>query len=125
MASQHLFSAAMPLATHWETAECDEVSCPHYLLGWRTLVDETTELGQMQAHYIRVSAGRRFVESQDPEGLTVFVFERGQQCFRDHQQHTDRPAILTHDNRVHIRPADWQEDFNETVQPIKRLIEGG
>mgnify|MGYP001612914864 CR=1 FL=1 len=108
---------------------CREAKCEDEARGWMTLCDESSELGQRQAHYIRREAGRRFVEFASidppsayaemiahvevPAGITVFLFYAGQRCFR---QHADREVLFVHDKgarkRVHAKPADWMEDFN-------------
>ena len=75
------YQIAAPLRTHWRPATCAEYECDAYLHGWTSLIDERTELGQAQAHYIRREAGRRFTEERRPDGLTEFSFEAGQQGF--------------------------------------------
>ncbi len=84
-----------PLGTHWRDAECHEVGCEQYRKGWVTILDETTGLGQKQAHYIRHDRSRKHSESQDVLGLTEFRFESGQKCFRQHKARLERePAYL-------------------------------
>lgn len=56
-------------------AACQEVGCEAYRLGWETAVDEATEMGRQQAHYIRTQSGRTFREYRSEAGLTVFRFE--------------------------------------------------
>jgi hypothetical protein len=87
-------------------ATCEEVSCQHYLNGWHSAIDESTDLGQRQAHYIRKQSGRGFAEYPgrewngkmidaltaanrplsdfEPVGdnITVFEFKPGQACFQ-------------------------------------------
>lgn len=109
---------------------CREAKCQQYERGWMTVVDETSDLGQQQAHYIRTESGRRFVSftadnppsahaaivagMQIAGGMTVFLFYAGQECFREH---ADREVLFAHDKgqrrRVHTRPQDWMEHFNE------------
>lgn len=76
------FQIVAPLATHHRYARCDEVDCPQWRLGWRTLADESTSEGQRIAHTIRGMRHRRWTECRDPVGVTVFAFEPGQWCFR-------------------------------------------
>ena len=124
-------------------ATCAEVDCGAYLHGWQTTVDESTDLGQGQAHYIRKNSGRRFVESRvlSDEGvpLTAFRFEAGQRCFRadEHRARLERPEIyLVRDGdwrgnprgtepRRHASAADWVDDFaNHQETLANRLKEG-
>ena len=39
-----------PHASHYRPATCAEVDCSHYLNGWQTVVDESTNLGQARAY---------------------------------------------------------------------------
>ncbi len=105
-----------------------------YLSGWQTLVDEATALGQAQAGYIRHKSERRFTESRDEAGLTVFTFPPGQPCFRAHKVRLDREEIFTkfpgdHRGRTGearlLRPADWVEDFAEHQQKLAHELEKG
>lgn len=101
-------------------AACQSVGCTAYQLGWDTVVDEETMLGQRQAAYIRQSAGRSFRELRTEAGLTVFRFDAYQRCFADHET---RPAVYlvrggdhranTGLIRKHVDPDDWVEDFAE------------
>jgi hypothetical protein len=95
-----------PLATHYRPAACVEVDCLAHLNGWRTLVDETTMLGQKQAHYIRSESGRRYIEERQPTGLTAFDFPEGQRCFTEHRVTLDREAFFS------VRPGDWRGGAN-------------
>ena len=103
-------------------AACSEVGCAAYRHGWETVLDETDTLGAAQAVYIRQQSGRTFSERKTGEGLTVFRFESGQRCFADHQTVPERYGVQNGDwrsyrgtHRVHSRPADWVEDFQETL----------
>src|SRR2546426_5952298 len=84
-----------PVATHWRPATCAEVDCGPYLHGWVSRVDERTDLGQAQAHYIRRESGRAHREERDDAGLTVFTFGPGQRCFAadNHHLRLDRVEI--------------------------------
>ena len=62
-----------------------------------------------------------------PPGLMVFLFEPGQQCF---QEHLDREVVFGHhdkmgNRRVHTRPLDFNEHFNQESGAIERAIERG
>lgn len=133
------FQIVTPLRTHFRPGTCAEVDCPGYLNGFRTRVDERTDLGQSQAHYIRKESGRRFTEDRDDAGLTVFTFEPGQRCFAsgDHKVRIDRPELfLTRPGDwrgnpeggrpyQHTRPEHWTEDFAEHQQKLADRIEKG
>lgn len=107
------YQAVMPLATHWRPASCEEAGCLHYLAGWTTQVDERTELGRRQAHYIRGDRTRGHREERTPEGLTAFHFTPGQRCFRagEHRLPNGRTE------RFFERDGDWRGN------PTGRLIE--
>lgn len=121
-----------PIKTHFRPATCAEIQCPGHVNGWCSLIDETAELGQRQAHYIRKVSGRRFTERSLPNNLTEFTFEAGQSCFRsgEHQTSLERPPIYiirdgdwrgnprATDPRVHRRADDWVDDFANHQQGI-------
>ncbi|MET8987759.1 hypothetical protein ABZW49_20120 [Nonomuraea wenchangensis] len=130
------YQVVAPPATHWRAATCAEADCPAYLHGWRSVIDERTDLGQKQAHYIRRESGRRFAEDRDPAGLTVFAFEAGQRCFAPHQVRTARPEVYlvrggdwrgnpTGQVRRHANAEDWVEDFQEHQGRLAETIERG
>ena len=117
------------LGDWWEKATCKEMDCPHYLMGWRTTLDETREDMKDAAEWIRHRSGLSFVESRDVEGLTEFVFEPGQRCFREHLQPTGKPGKLTRKNAAGVylfeRPQDFNEAMNEDAYAVERLRERG
>lgn len=118
------YGIVAPKSTHYRPATCVEVDCPNHLNGWQTVVDESTDLGQAQGHYIRNEAGRRYTEAREA-ALTTFTFEAGQQCFREHEARLDRPEIyVVRDGdwrgnprgtgpRIHKDPQGWIDDFGE------------
>src|SRR5262245_61194764 len=127
------YSIRAPLATHWRDATCAEVDCPQHLHGWLTAVDETTELGQAQAGYIRARAGRRYIERRTPTH-TEFLFEAGQRCFAPHKVPLERePLFIVRlgdwrgygPARVHARADDWIEDMQESLDKIRDARERG
>jgi hypothetical protein len=131
------FSITAPKSTHFRPATCEEVDCPHYLGGWKSSIDETTELGQAQARYIRTQSGKAFREYRVP-GLTVFEFEPGQTCFGSskHTKRLDRPEIFAvrggdwrgnprGNRRIHANADDWRDDFAEHQDKIKTILERG
>lgn len=102
-------------------AACEQVECEAWRNGWQSAFDEATELGKQQAAYVRQRSGRTFRELKTAAGLTVFRFEPGQRCFREHQTRPQIFAVRDGDyrgnptgrHRTHQRPADWVEDFGE------------
>ena len=130
------YQIVAPLSTHFRPATCAEIDCPAYTHGFRTTVDERTDLGAGQAHYIRRDAGRRFTEEQAEDGRTVFTFEPGQKCFEPHRLRLDRPERFlvrdgdwrgnpTGQRYEHTNAGLWQEDFAEHQDRIHTLIERG
>lgn len=115
-------------------AACQEVGCVDYRRGWRTVVDETTELGAKQAHYIRRESKRTFVEGKTDAGLTVFTFASHQRCFREHRTRPTQYLVREGDHRgnprgaapiKHQSPEDWVEDFAAHQQTLAdRLARG-
>lgn len=127
-----------PLSTHTRPATCEEVDCKHQRDGWTTAVDERTELGQRQAHYIRKESGRSFREERTPNGWASFTFPAGQRCFASssHRVPVGRPEIYVvrggdwrgnplRESMRHTRPEFWVEDFAEHQAGIAKLVERG
>lgn len=119
-----------PVQTHFRPATCEEANCLAHLNGWVSTIDESTVLGQQQAHYIRTQSGRGYREERLPSGLTQFTFEAGQRCFAgDHQVRLDRPELYlvqggdwrgnpTGEHRQHQSARDWIDDFGEHQQTL-------
>lgn len=125
-----------PRSTHFVDATCVQVECADWQNGWRSRIDERTELGMGQAYYIRKESGRSFREEKDEQGLTVFTFAPGQRCFRGpHRRRLDRPEIYVVRNgdwranlglkRQHVRAADWVEDFALHQQAVANRQQRG
>jgi hypothetical protein len=134
------YQVASPLSTHFRPAACAEVDCEQCREGWRTVIDERTDLGMRQAAYIRsecrsvslelagghhaVNGPRRYIEAREGP-MTVFTFPPGQECFATHQVPLERPELYVVREgdwrgnprgaapRQHARAADWLEDFAE------------
>lgn len=122
------YSIRSPLATHWRPASCEEYGCAALEHGWMSPIDETTDLGAKQAHYIRAESDRKFAEQRAEDGKTLFVFEAGQECFTTHHVPLDRPELFIVRDRDQIarrRPADWVEDFSTHQQMIADAIQEG
>lgn len=124
-----------PRASHHRPASCAEIRCANHLNGWRTKVDETTELGKRQAWYVRNEAGRAFTEERHGP-ITTFTFEAGQRCFTPHTVRLDRPEIFlvrggdwrgnpSGEVLKHQRAADWVDDFGEHQIKVAEQIERG
>lgn len=114
------YRVAMPIATHWEQASCEDVDCPAFRNGWVTILP----VGDPLIATLRAS-GRSYREEAGDAGLLRFVFAAGQPCFRasTHRQQTDRPAIFIHGNRETaesrvVQPNEWQERFAETLDGL-------
>lgn len=115
---------------YWRDASCEEVGCEQWRLGWATVVDESTPLGQRQAAYIRSSSGRRFVEGRTEAGWTQFDFPAGQQCFDSgsHRIQAERPALYlrqggdwrrrTSKARVYDRADQWVDDLHSRTEAL-------
>lgn len=124
------FAIAAPLDTHWRVGTCEEDSCVYFLKGWQTVCDETTELDQLRAAYIRNDKTRRHTETREGVTRTVFRFEAGQQCFRQHRVPLDRPELyLVRGERgaqslVHSGPQAWLDDFCTNQDRVNRYLNG-
>jgi hypothetical protein len=112
---------------------CEQAGCSAWRHGWESVIDESTQLGQEQAAYIRGQSGRTFREQHTEAGLTVFRFEAHQRCFAEHGT---RPEIYlvrdgdwrgnpTGRQRQHTRPADWVEDMAESLDGVRTDRERG
>ena len=116
-------------AEHLRAAECIEVDCPHYNLGWTTTVDEQADLGKAQARYMRKEAGRKFKERRNELGLTVFHFEAGQKCFQKHKVQTGEAPIklITRPDGIRQRQESdrWFSEANEEVYRLEQLKKRG
>ena len=128
-----------PTRTHWRPATCEEVNCDSFINGWRTIVDENTELGQKQAYFIRHDKERSATAIRTPEGLTEFTFSPGQPCFlrRQHKTRVGRLDLFVVDGGdfrgnprgtprvVHTKPEFWVEDMQETFDEVNEVIKRG
>lgn len=102
-------------------AACSQVGCEFWRNGWDSLVDERTTDGQLQARAIRTKSGRTFREMRRGDGITVFRFDPGQRCFRDHytlpeiylRRAGDHRGNPTGERYRHRNAAEWVEDFAE------------
>lgn len=117
MYSQVHYKILNPASTHFRPATCEEVDCGAHQRGWQTTIDESTQLGQTQAHYIRAQSGRRYTEDRTETGLTLFIFPPGQTCFRsdEHKTNIGRAPLFvvdSGDRRYRHATADsWMDDL--------------
>lgn len=120
---------------HSRPATCIEVDCVTQASGWITVVDESTEKGQKQVHYIRRLSGRIFTEGPR-DVMTLFTFPPGEECFKSHIIHLDREGIYVvrggdyrgnprQEHRVHDSPDNWVEDFSEHQDRLATRIDRG
>ena len=129
------YEVAMSVVTHTRPATCGEVDCPTQSSGWITPVDESTTLGQKQAHYIRRLSGR--VHTEGPRDVfTLFTFPPGEECFEPHTIPLDRPALFsvrggdwrgnpTREHRTHDTADNWVEDFAEHQDRLATRVNRG
>ena len=127
------YGIAAPISTHTRPATCGEVDCEAIEHGWFTRVDETTDLGRRQAHYIRHDSGRPHNESRAEDGITEFVFSPGLQCFVNHRIPLDRDPIflVQHGDhrktfgpaRVHDSGDHWVEDMSGHLDTLDRATQ--
>jgi hypothetical protein len=137
--SYKTYQILAPAETHWRDGTCAEAECEAYLRGWQTAVDESNDLGQKQAHYIRKQSGRSFTETRmgggRTDGATVFTFEAGQRCFRaPHRVPVGRPEIFVvrdgdwrwgANARRHSSAQNWVDEFGEHQERLAdRLAQG-
>lgn len=114
-------------------AACVQVDCQAWRHGWQTLIDESTDIGRVQADYIRRLSGRTFREGRTGAGQTVFTFEAYQRCFADHRTRPETYTVKDGDwrgnptghVRRHTRPADWVEDFGLHQQMVAGQRQAG
>jgi len=131
------YQVSAPLATHFRIATCEEVDCKHHREGWKSVIDESSTLGQMQAYHIRNRSGRRYTEDRNrAPGMTVFVFEPGQKCFSQHHVPLERPALYvvrdgdwrgnpTGSLRKHTKSEDWVDDFQNHQDKLATELQKG
>lgn len=134
--SYKTYQVTAPVATHTRAASCEEVGCQQQEQGWASAIDESTELGQKQAWYIRNQSGRHFREARNQmPGLTLFIFEPGQQCFAEHRVPLDRPALYIvrggdwrgnpRGEVVRRKPDEWVDDFATHQDKLATELEKG
>lgn len=124
------YAVRAPLDTHWRTVSCDEAGCLARHNGFRTAVDESTDLGARQATFIRQRAGRPYREAREA-GLTVFTFPAGTECFTQHKTRRSRPPLYIVRGgdwrrhfgtpQVHSSPDAWVDDFRSHQERLEKV----
>jgi hypothetical protein len=115
-------------------AACADVGCEQWANGWETYADEADDHGAAVANYIRRDSGRTFREMRTATGITVFRFEPGQRCFREHHTKPElylvrggdwRGNPLAIPTRRHANPADWVEEIQIHQDRLAETIKQG
>ena len=130
------YAISSPITSHTRPARCEEVNCPNYINGWRTVVATQTDLGVQQAKYIEDQSGRHYTKEMAPLFQTIYTFPAGQQCFAQHRVPLHRePLYVVRDGdhrgnptgvrRVHAKPEHWVEDFASHQAELSNEIEKG
>ena len=132
--SYKTYQIRQPISEKTRIGSCQAAGCERYEWGWETRIDEATDLGGRQAHYIRTRSERRYTETR-LDGITIFTFEPGQQCFEQHHV-PDRPQFFgvrdgdwrgnpTGRGRMHTNGTYWVEDFGEHQARLAEQVEKG
>lgn len=128
------YAILAPLATHFRAATCEEVDCPNWRYGWKTILPSDSDLIA-----VLKGSGRAYTETKAPGGLVEFTFKPGQSCFKasQHRVRIERPELFVRrpgDFRgnptrerpfVHAKPEHWVEDFATHQDDIRSEIEKG
>lgn len=136
-ANYKTYELKAPRSTHFRKATCEEIECKNMINGWMSFINEATELGKGQAHYIRKESQRQFTEERAKDGTTKFVFTSGQPCFEQHETRINKPPLLFvkggdwRGNPRGTRPYqhrnsdDWIEDFSEHQEMLADRLNRG
>lgn len=129
------YSIVRPTATHQRVATCAEVECPHWRNGWTTAIDSHWQANGMtaadQIAYLRADS-RRKVETTRRDGVVVFTFGPGQECFTQHVVPIEREPLFVRrrgvagdyaDTMRHTKPEHWVEDFATNQDRLAKLID--
>lgn len=120
---------------HWRKATCEEVNCPYYIKGYKVETDESKPVGQKNAHLLRTDRSRKYTETRNEYGMTVFTYPVGTACMNLHKVRIEKPEIFVVKGgdhrgnpkgiptRVHTKAEFWAEEFSETQDKIIKRIE--
>lgn len=116
-------------------ATCQDVECPAWANGWITRVPATDDmLARLR------ESGRAWASVDQDGGEWVFTFPPGTECFASstHRKTVspELPQLFvvrdgdwrgnpTGRTRIHTRPEDWVEDFQEHTEAVRERIEKG
>lgn len=124
---QDKWSIVSPLSTHWRAATCEEIACPQYVLGWKTVLPVGD---QGNISFIK-TLGLRYKEERNDPLLVTFIFEPGQECFKgrlgQHRKLLERPPLFTVSRRGDQKVLEWERwinDMDKDLRQIKRIREG-
>jgi hypothetical protein len=125
------FRIARPKKTHWRNATCSEVNCKPYQKGFRTIVGKDTQ----QAAYIRghlkiggFTCGRPYQEQITADGMAIFTFPAGTECFDSHPVQVGRGDIFikqTVERKSVLEPDQFIWLMNENHYAIKKALKEG
>lgn len=128
------FEIHSPIATHYRTVSCRDMECQHYLAGWVSKFDVSTQQGRAWAIAVRQS-GRRYTFEQHGTEVT-FKFPPGQTCFQaPHKVAVERPELFVvrdgdwRDNptgrKAHVRPREFVERMADNLDYIHSEMKRG
>lgn len=153
--SGHVFNISMLGGEYGTQMSCQDANCQAYAEGWVTVLDTSDDKMAGAATWIKQSSRRKFYEWDGPhaldeamreqshgrlnltpelraaltglgEGMVVFMFHRGQQCFKEH---LDREVKFHHVKPgsvyEHVNGRDFNEDSNETADRLHILRKRG
>jgi len=120
------FSLRQRPAPRARRASCEEAGCAWWPAGFELRVDETTDLGQRQAAYLRADTSRPKPVERPAAGLTLFQYPPGTRCHGEHWIETETLYLVrggdwrgqTSPTRQHTRPEHWVEELGENQQRI-------
>lgn len=135
---------------------CQNAGCEQERDGWAMVLDPSQEKHRKAIDFIEKDSGRKYllmrsedaantiahightldithvqalreVAERTPPGMLLYVFSRGQQCFR---RHLDREVAFIHRQPrgqvyVHANHKDFEEDFNITADAVGVLAQRG
>ena len=105
---------------HWREVSCLEIGCVNYAMGWKTILpaDDIANIEMVR----RSNMGFR---EEREDGLVVFVFAPGQECFTGqgggHRIAVGRDPILMRDNRI-MEPLEFMDNWND--HQYRRSVNG-
>lgn len=126
-----------PKKTHFRVATCEEIECPNFLYGWKTIVDPSTDIGRAQRQYIKNDTTRKATSYRREDSLVEFTFEAGQTCFQTHYLRLDNEALYLVKGgdwrgnprgealKQHANADDWVDDFANNQLKLIEIAQRG